>query len=110
MAPNIKSVELPTGVTLQYIEQGSPSGVPVLLLHGISDSWHSFELVLSHLPESIHAFALTQRGHGDSSRPETAYRYRDFTADMAAFIDAHNIEAAVVVGHSMAAPSLSALR
>jgi hypothetical protein len=34
-----KSVELPNRVTLSYVEQGDPSGVPVLLLHGLTDSW-----------------------------------------------------------------------
>lgn len=74
MAPEIKSVELLKDVTLQYAQQGNPSGTPVLLLHGLSDSWHSFERVLPHLPESIRAFALTQRGHGDASRPAAGYR------------------------------------
>ncbi len=101
MALEIKSIELSTGVALQYVEQGDLSGVPVVLLHGLSDSWHSFELVLPHLPESIRAFALTQRGHGGSSRPEMGYRFHDFAADVAAFMDALHLEAAVVVGHSM---------
>ncbi|HEX9761381.1 MAG TPA: alpha/beta hydrolase [Candidatus Acidoferrales bacterium] len=35
-----------TGITVSYIEQGDPAGLPVLLLHGITDSWHSFESVL----------------------------------------------------------------
>ena len=38
--------ELPGRVALEYVEQGDASGVPVILLHGYSDSWHSFELVL----------------------------------------------------------------
>lgn len=97
----IKSIELPTGVTLDHAEQGDPSGAPMLLLHGLSDSWRSFEPVLPHLPESVRAFALTQRGHGDSSRPETGYRYHDFAADAAAFMDVLDLEAAVVVGHSL---------
>ncbi len=97
----IKSVDLPNQVTLQYVEQGDPSGVPVLLLHGVTDSWHSFEPVLPHLPESLHAFALTQRGHGDASRPADGYRFPDFAEDLALFMDALRIEAAVVVGHSM---------
>ncbi len=101
MTPEIKSVELPGEVRLQYAEHGDPSGVPVLLLHGLSDSWHSFERVLPHLPESIRAFALTQRGHGDSSRPEADYRANDFAADVAAFMDALDLEAAVIMGHSM---------
>lgn len=101
MASETKNVELQTGVALQYVEQGEPSAVPVLLLHGLSDSWHSFELVLPHLPESIRAFALSQRGHGDSSRPEGNYRLHDFSADVAAFMDALHLQKAVVVGHSM---------
>ncbi len=98
--PAIKSVELPNPVRLPYVEQGDPSGVPVLLLHGFLDSWRSFEPVLSHLPESIHTFALTQRGHGDASRPASGYRVHDFAADLEAFMDALHLEAAVVVGGS----------
>jgi len=100
MPPIVQSVELPNRVTLPYVEQGDPSGVPVVLLHAIADSWRSFERVLSDLPESIHAFALTQRGHGDASRPAKGYHSRDFAADLAAFMDALYLEAVVVVGGS----------
>ncbi len=81
-----QSATLPNGVTLQYIEQGDPEGVPVLLLHGYVDSLQSYSEVLPHLPASIHAFALTQRGHGDSNHPETGYQMEDFAADLAAFV------------------------
>jgi pimeloyl-ACP methyl ester carboxylesterase len=100
MTPVIKSVELPNQVKLPYVEQGDPSGVPILLLHGYTDSWHTFELVLPHLPESVRAFALTQRGHGDASRPAAGYRIRDFAGDLAAFVDTLQIEAAVIAGGS----------
>src|SRR5215218_9009180 len=76
--PAMSSVRLATGVTLPYVEQGDPTGVPVVLLHGITDSWRSYEPVLPYLPDSIHAFAPTQRGHGDSDRPATGYRFEDF--------------------------------
>ena len=59
VAPVIKSVELPNRVELPYVDQGDPSGVPLLLLHGYADSWRSFELVLPHLPRSIRGIALT---------------------------------------------------
>ncbi|MEQ9814027.1 MAG: alpha/beta fold hydrolase [Azospirillaceae bacterium] len=73
----------------------------MLLLHGLSDSWRSFELALPHLPDSIRVFALSLRGHGDSRRPEAGYHFRDFAADVAAFMDALDLESTVVVGHSM---------
>ncbi|HEU4339070.1 MAG TPA: alpha/beta hydrolase [Planctomycetota bacterium] len=101
MTARVQSVALANGVALQCVEQGDPSGIPVLLLHGVTDSWRSFEPVLPHLPDSIHAFALTQRGHGDASRPTSGYRYSDFSADVAAFMDATGLDSAVLVGHSM---------
>ncbi|MEM2904570.1 MAG: alpha/beta hydrolase [Candidatus Bathyarchaeia archaeon] len=94
------NVELPTKVTLQYVEQGSSSGYPLILLHGYADSWRSFGRVLSYLPTSIRAFALTQRGHGDASRPLTGYTPREFAMDLAAFMDALHLEAAVIAGGS----------
>ena len=104
----IKYVKIPNGIRLPYVEQGDPASVPVVLLHGVTDSWHSFERVLPHLPQTIHAFALTQRGHGDADRPATGYRTRDFAADVAAFVNALDLAPAVVVGHSMG--STNALR
>jgi pimeloyl-ACP methyl ester carboxylesterase len=96
-----KAVSLATGIRLPYVEQGDPAGVPVVLLHGYTDSWRSWQLVLPFLPESLHVFAPTQRGHGDADRPAAAYRPRDFAADVAAFMDALEIDKAVIVGTSM---------
>lgn len=101
MAATVKTVVLPTRVVLPYFEHGDPAGIPILLLHGFADSWRSFEPVLDHLPTSIHAFALTQRGHGDASKPAAGYHVRDFAADLAAFMDAVPIQAAILAGHSM---------
>jgi len=101
METKLKSLELPTRVTLPYIELGDPMGIPVLLLHGVGDSWRSFEPLLPHLPGTIHVFALSQRGHGDASRPAAGYRLADFAKDLAAFLDAVNLDAVVLAGHSM---------
>ena len=85
---------------LPYSEQGDPSGVPLLLLHGFTDSLRSFDLVLPRLPAFIRAIALTQRGHGDASRPAAGYRISDLAADLAAFMDALHLEAAFIAGAS----------
>jgi len=103
MAPVIRSVVLPNGVRLEYAEQGDPAGVPVLMLHGVTDSWRSFSPVMPHLPPRLRAFAITQRGHGDSDRPAAGYRTREFATDVAAFVDALGLGPAIVVGHSMGA-------
>ncbi len=100
-AMTVARVLLATGVTLEYVERGNPAGTPVIFLHGVTDSWRSFEHVLPLLPPSMRAIAITQRGHGGSSRPDSGYRYRDFADDVAAFMDALEIRSAVIVGHSM---------
>jgi non-heme chloroperoxidase len=97
----IKAATLRNGITLQYVEQGDPAGVPVVLLHGYSDSWYSFEPLLPYLPSSFHAFALTQRGHGDADRPKQGYMPGDFAADVAQFAEALGLGPIVVGGHSM---------
>lgn len=101
MTFEVKSVGARDGVRLEYVEHGDSNGVPLLLLHGITDSWRSFERVLPHLPRTIRAIAITQRGHGDSSKPPSGYRTRDFAADVGAFADRLGIHRLVVAGHSM---------
>lgn len=98
-----KFVSLSTGVRMEYVEQGPADGVPIVFLHGVTDSWHSFEQVLPLLPPTVRAFAVSQRGHGDSSRPASGYRFADFSGDLAAFLDAMQVPAAIVAGHSMGA-------
>jgi len=94
-------VDLPTGVRLNYVERGDPRGTPVVLLHGYTDSRRSYDLVLPLLPSSFRVFAVTHRGHGNSSKPDADYLPSDFAADLAAFLDAMKVESAVIVGHSM---------
>jgi non-heme chloroperoxidase len=100
-----KFVSLSAGVRIEYVEQGpaEADGVPVIFLHGVTDSWRSFERVLPLLPTSIRAFALSQRGHGDSSRPTSGYRLADMSADLLGFFDAMGLRTAILVGHSMGA-------
>lgn len=99
----VRSLRLASELTLPYAAHGDPAGTPVVFLHGITDSWRSFERVLPHLPRSLRALAPTQRGHGDADRPAAGYRTRDFAGDVAAFLDALDVRRAVVVGHSMGA-------
>ena len=49
MASTLRSIRLAHGVRLHYAEQGDPGGMPVVMLHGITDSWRSFESVMAHL-------------------------------------------------------------
>jgi non-heme chloroperoxidase len=98
-----KHITLPSGVGLEYVEQGRPEGIPVVFLPGVTDSWRSFERLLPLLPPSVRAFAISQRGHGGSSRPDTEYRFTEFSDDLHAFMNALELPQAIIVGHSMGA-------
>jgi pimeloyl-ACP methyl ester carboxylesterase len=97
----VKAIQLSTGVQLEYTEQGDAKGIPVILLHGFTDSRKSFEEVLPHLPSSMHVFAISQRGHGNSSKHPTRYHPEDFAKDIADFIKQKKLNRPVMVGHSM---------
>jgi non-heme chloroperoxidase len=97
------TTHLSTSVTLHYAEQGDPTGEAIIFLHGYSDSWFSYSRVLPLLSPEYHAFALTQRGHGDSDKPQCCYTPDDFAADVDAFMDAVGLEEATVVGASTGA-------
>ena len=92
--------QLATGVRLHYAERGDPTGEAIIFLHGYSDSWYSFSRALPLLSPEYHAFALTERGHGDSDKPECCYTLDDFAADIDAFMEAVALEEATLVGSS----------
>jgi pimeloyl-ACP methyl ester carboxylesterase len=100
--PQAREIRLRSGLQLEYVEQGLRGGPTLLLLHGITDTWRSFEPVLPWLPRDWHVLALSQRGHGGSSTP-TTYRTRDFAQDAAAFAEELSLRPFIVVGHSMGA-------
>ena len=94
------TTRLATGPRVRYAEQGDPSGEPIVFLPAYTDSWFSYSRVLPSLPVRYHAFAVDQRGHGDSERPECCYAVEDFAGDVVAFLDAVGVGRATLVGHS----------
>jgi non-heme chloroperoxidase len=94
------TARLASGPQVHYAVQGDPDGEPILFLHGYTDSWFSFSRLLPLLPSRYHASAFSQRGHGDSERPDCCYGIEDLVADAVAFLDAAGVEQATVVGHS----------
>jgi len=96
----VTSVTLVSGLSLSYAECGTKSEPAVLLLPGPTDSWRSYEPVLGWLPHWVHAIAVSQRGHGDSDKPDDGYGIDDFAGDAVELLDALEIDRAVLVGHS----------
>jgi non-heme chloroperoxidase len=96
----LATTRLATGPLIHYAEQGDVDGAPIIFLPAYTDSWFSFSRVLPLLPVRYHAYAVDQRGHGDSERPDCCYTVADFAADVVAFLDAVGAQRATLVGHS----------
>ena len=99
----IRTQRLPNGLQLEFAEQGEPGGTAMMLLHGSTDSWRSFEALLPLLPRNWHVIVPSQRGHGRSDTSASDYGTRAFAADAAALAQELGLPPLVVVGHSMGA-------
>src|SRR5271156_2697489 len=96
-----KSVALPDGVTLAYIDTGNPTGPPVVLIHGYTDNARDWVPMLPYLSKRFRLILVDIRGHGKSSKPECCYTRLDFAYDIKLLLDALSIRQADVVGHSL---------
>src|SRR5580704_14628417 len=54
------------GLRLHYLEWGAAGAPPIVMLHGLRGSAHTWDLVAEPISDRYHVFALDQRGRGDS--------------------------------------------
>jgi pimeloyl-ACP methyl ester carboxylesterase len=97
----LKQVMLDNGVKLEYRVTGPKDAPVVLMIHGVTDSGHSWTQVMPYLETRYRVYAPTLRGHGDSDKPAGGYQIAVFAEDMIAFMNKLGIEHASVVGHSL---------
>jgi pimeloyl-ACP methyl ester carboxylesterase len=74
---------------------------PIVLLHGIWDTWRIFQETGSLLSARRSVYALDLRGHGDSDKPEAAYTYEDYAADVRSVVSQISSERVDLLGYSM---------
>ena len=84
----------------EFPHSGRP---PVMLLHGIGSRGQSWWSVIDALAGRVHLYQLDLRGHGASGKPPAGYRIEDYAADLDAAIDALELEAPRIMGHSLGA-------
>lgn len=92
-----------SAITLHYAEGGNLSARPLLLLHGGSSRWQSFEDIIPDLSETFHLYALDLRGHGLSGRASSpsGYRLEEYLADVIEFIRNVMKRPPIIFGHSL---------
>jgi pimeloyl-ACP methyl ester carboxylesterase len=91
---------LPLNV-LGWPGDGDPDKQPVLLLHGLSSNARTWAQVAAHLAAAGHAvYAVDQRGHGHSAKPEAGYDFVTVTDDLLLLCDALGLAAPIIAGQS----------
>lgn len=85
-------------ININYIEKGS--GEPLILLHGNGEDSSYFNGQLDAFARYFHVYALDTRGHGKTPRGTAPFTIRQFADDLLAFMDAHEIAWAHLLGFS----------
>jgi pimeloyl-ACP methyl ester carboxylesterase len=96
-----RSMALPNGESLAYIDMGARSGPVVVLIHGYTDNARDWVPMLPYLSKRFRLILVDIRGHGQSSKPECCYTRLDFAYDIKLLLDALGVHKADIVGHSL---------
>ena len=81
-----------------FIEKGQ--GEPLILLHGNGENVDYFAGQIDVFARDYHVYALDTRGHGQTPRGDAPFTIRQFADDLLAFMDAHGIGKAHILGFS----------
>ena len=80
--------------------EARPSGTPIVLIHGSTDTGAGWGLVPALLAQKFFVIVPDCRGHGRSSNPQQTYSFSEMAADTAGLVRALGFERAHIIGHS----------
>jgi pimeloyl-ACP methyl ester carboxylesterase len=92
-----------TGEIVINFAESDTMGPPLVMLHGSTLNWQTFEEFIPTLEKSWHIDACDLRGHGKSGRASSGYRIADFVPDTIAFIERYIGRPTFLLGYSMGA-------
>lgn len=82
---------------------GPGEALPLVLLHGIWDTWQTFERAATRLATGRTVHALDLRGHGESSKPDEGYEPGEYAADVLGVLAQFGHERVALLGFSLGA-------
>jgi non-heme chloroperoxidase len=99
-------VTISSKVRLHFLDFGG-TGPAILLLAGLGNTAHSFDNFAPSLTDRFHVVALTRRGFGESSHPDTGYETPRLVEDIRAVIDRLHLGRVILIGHSIAGEEMT---
>ncbi len=85
---------------MQLAFKKSGSGVPLIILHGLYGSSDNWSTVGKALSDKFTVYCIDQRNHGNSPH-SSEHNYNLMQDDLLEFLNFHNIDKAILLGHSM---------
>jgi pimeloyl-ACP methyl ester carboxylesterase len=86
---------------LQVVDEGNPSGTPIVLIHGYTGSVNWWEKLAPLLTEQHRVIRVDLLGHGGSEKPGAGYAIENQGSAIAEALASLGVQGATVVGHSL---------
>ncbi|SVA18921.1 uncharacterized protein METZ01_LOCUS71775 [marine metagenome] len=85
-----------------YLEWGDQQNQPIVLLHGLGQQSHSWDLISLSLSDQYRVIAIDARGHGDTDWPEDSdYSPQSHVRDLVCLVNHLRLTDLIIIGHSM---------
>lgn len=110
-AAKAQMITVDKDVQLEVLDWGG-DGRPLILLAGLGNDAHVFDLLAPKLAVKYHVYGITRRGFGASSKPAPSianYSADRLGDDVVAVMDALQLQRPVLLGHSLAGEELSSI-
>ena len=89
------------GLRLHFLDWGTETKPPLILLHGIGRVAHTFDHLAAHFSKDYHVIAVDMRGHGDSGwSADGAYLVEDYVKDIEGLATQLQLRNIVIWGNS----------
>jgi non-heme chloroperoxidase len=90
------------GLQFHYLDWGDPANPPLVLLHGVGQTCHTWDLFAAAMSPHFHVMAFDQRGHGDTDwAADKDYSRHSMVEDVGAFTTALGLDRFFLTGMSM---------
>jgi pimeloyl-ACP methyl ester carboxylesterase len=101
-------VQVERDVRLHYLDFGG-AGEPLVFLAGIGNTAHAYDDFAPAFTDRFRVVAITRRGFGQSTHPDSGYALTRLGDDVIAVLDSLKLERVHLVGHSFAGQEMTYL-